>query len=66
MVMFAQPRFEVRYREKNEWQEISEIEIMDGLYKIYKRVTPAIKEMIQGKEVQTPDGLFRLKFSPES
>lgn len=64
--MFAQPRFEVRYREKNEWQEISEIEIMDGLYKIYKRVTPAIKEMIQGKEVQTPDGLFRLKFSPES
>ena len=64
--MFAQPRFEVRYREKNEWQEISEIEIMDRLYKIYKRVTPAIKEMIKGKEVQTPDGLFRLKFSPES
>ena len=39
---------------------------MDGLYKIYKRVTPAIKEMIKGKEVQTPDGLFRLKFSAES
>jgi hypothetical protein len=66
MVMFAQPRFEVRCHEKNEWQEISEIEIMDGLYKIYKRVTPPIKEMIKGKEVQTPDGLFRLKFSPES
>jgi len=64
--MFAQPRFEVRCHERNEWQEISEIEIMDGLYKIYKRVTPAIKEMIKGKEVQTPDGLFRLKFSPES
>ena len=64
--MFEQPRFEVRCHERNEWQEISEIEIMDGLYKIYKRVTPAIKEMIKGKEVQTPDGLFRLKFSPES
>lgn len=64
--MFAQPRFEVRCHERNEWLEISEIEIMDGLYKIYKRVTPAIKEMIKGKEVQTPDGLFRLKFSPES
>ncbi len=63
--MFTQPRFEVRCHERNEWQEISEIEIMDGLYKIYKRVTPAIKEMIKGKEVQTPDGLFRLKFSPE-
>jgi len=64
--MFAQPRFEVRCHEKNEWQEISEIEIMNELYKIYKRVTPVIKEMINGKEVRTPDGLFRLKFSPES
>ena len=63
--MFAQPRFEVRCHEKNEWQEISEIEIMDELYKIYKKVTPVIKDMINGKEVQTPDGLFRLKFSPE-
>jgi hypothetical protein len=66
MVMFAQPRFEVRCHENNEWHEISEIEIMDGLYKICKKVTPVIKEMIKGKEVQTPDGLFRLKFSPES
>ena len=64
--MLTQPRFEVRCHEKSEWQEISEIEIMDGLYKIYKRVTPVIKEMINGKEVQTPDGLYRLKFSPES
>ena len=64
--MFAQPRFEIRCHEKNEWQEISEIEIMDRLYKIYRRVTPVIKEMIKGKEVQTPDGLFRLKFRTES
>ena len=63
--MIAQPKFEVRCQEKNEWQEISEIEIMDRLYKIYKKVTPVIKEMINGKEVQTPDGHFRLKFSTE-
>lgn len=60
--MFSKPRYEVRCYGNHEWQEISEIEIMDGLYKIYKRVTPAIKEMIQGKEIKTPDGLFRLRF----
>jgi hypothetical protein len=35
---------------------------MDGLYKIYHRVTPAIKEMIHGKELRTPDGVYRLKW----
>ena len=63
--MFSEPRYEVRCNEKNEWQEISEIEIMNGLYKIYKRVTPVIKEMINGQEVQTPDGLYRLRFKAE-
>jgi len=35
--------------------------LMDDLYKIYKKVTPAIKEMILGKEVKTPYGRYRLK-----
>jgi hypothetical protein len=63
--MFTEPKYEVRCHEKKEWEEISEIEIMNELYKIYKRVTPAIKEMIRGKEVQTPDGLYRLRFKAE-
>ena len=63
--MFTEPKYEVRCHEKNEWEEISEIEIMNELYKIYKRVTPVIKEMIRGKEVQTPDGLYRLRFKAE-
>ena len=36
--------------------------MMDGLYKVYNKVTPAIKEMIQGKEIQTPGAVYRLKF----
>lgn len=59
--MFSMPRYEFRHHEGHEWKEISELEIMNDLYKIYKRVTPVIKEMISGKEVQTPDGLYRLK-----
>jgi hypothetical protein len=60
--MFSMPRYEVRYDEKGEWKEISELELMDGLYKNYHRVTPAIKEMILGKELRTPDAFYRLKW----
>ena len=54
--MRRMPRYEVRYNENEEWKEISELELMDGLYKLYHRVTPAIKEMLKGKELRTPDG----------
>jgi hypothetical protein len=60
--MNTMPRYEVRYNENDEWKEISELELMDGLYKLYKRVTPAIKEMLAGKELHTPDGVYRLKW----
>ena len=59
--MFRLPRYEVRYNETDDWKEISEIELMDGLYKLYDRVTPAIKEMLAGKEHRTPDAVYRLK-----
>lgn len=59
--MLAMPRYEVRYNENGEWKEISELELMDRLYKLYHRVTPAIKEMLAGKELRTPDAAYRLK-----
>jgi hypothetical protein len=59
--MFEMPQYEFRFHDDTDWREISEIQLMDGLYKIYQKVTPAIKEMIMGKEVETPDGVFRLK-----
>ena len=60
--MFTMPRYEVRHQENGEWKEISELEFIDGLYKLYHRVTPAIKEMIEGKELHTPDAVYRLKW----
>ena len=60
-MMFAMPLYEVKYHNWDKWEEISEIELMDGLYKIYKKVTPAIKEMIAGKEIVTPEAFYRLK-----
>ena len=61
MLKFAMPLYEVKYHEKDEWMEISELTLMDQLYKTYTKVTPAIKEMIMGKEVETPHGVYRLK-----
>jgi len=59
--MMAMPRYEVRYHGNEDWKEISELELMDGLYKLYHRVTPAIKEMLAGNEHRTPDAVYRLK-----
>ena len=59
--MFAMPMYEVKYHEKDEWVEISDLELMDQLYRTYKKATPLIKEMIMGKEVKTPHGIYRLK-----
>lgn len=60
--MSTMPRYEVRYDENGEWMEVSDIDFMDGLYKLYRRVSPAIKEMIHGKELRTPDAVYRLKW----
>jgi hypothetical protein len=60
--MFSMPRYEVRYSEIEEWKEISELEFMEELYRLYHRVTPAIKEMIEGKELRTPEAVYRLKW----
>ena len=59
--MYTLPLYEAKYNEKEDWVKISEIQLMDGLYRIYKKVTPAIKEMIEGKEIVTPEAVYRLK-----
>ena len=59
--MYALPLYEAKYNEKEEWKEISEVELMEGLYKVFEKVTPAIKEMIEGKEIDTPEAVYRLK-----
>ena len=59
--MYSLPLYEAKYNEKEEWKEISEVELMAGLYKVFNRVTPAIEEMIEGKEIDTPEAVYRLK-----
>ena len=60
-MMLAMPFYEVRHKDGEEWKQITDLELMDCLYKYYKKVTPAIKEMINGKEIITPGAIYRLK-----
>jgi len=60
-MMWAMPLYEVKYHEDDEWTEISDVELVDQLYRTYDRATPAIKEMLLGKVVKTPHGAYRLK-----
>ena len=59
---YALPRYEMRVDDNDTWQEISDIELMEELYKHYDRVTPIIKEMMSGKELQLANAVYRLKW----
>jgi hypothetical protein len=61
MLKFELPVYEAKNPHDDKWVEISEIHLMDQLYRTYHKVTPAIKEMIKGNEVETPHGTYRLK-----
>jgi len=59
--MFEMPQYEVRFLDTSQWEEISEINIMQKLSDTYDRVTPAIQQMIEGQRVMTPEAVYRLK-----
>ena len=58
--MFEMPQYEVRYHDKAEWENISEIEVMESLQEVFVLVSPSIQDMIQGKKVLTPDATYRI------
>lgn len=59
---YAMPLYEVKYNGNDVWEDISDIEVMEELYKHFDRVTPAIKEMINGREFRTSEAVYRLKW----
>jgi len=60
-MMFAMPQYQVRFHDETEWEEISEIDLMQRLHESYGLVTPAIQQMIEGEQLLTPDAAYRLK-----
>jgi hypothetical protein len=60
MTWYEMPLYYVKYHEKDDWVEISELKLMDQLYQSFNKVTPAIKEMLTGKEIKTEHGIYKL------
>ena len=60
-MMFEMPQYEVRDHNTSDWRDISEIDIMLRLHESFDRVTPAIQQMIEGKQVMTQYAIYRLK-----
>ena len=53
--------YEVKYHDKQDWEVISEIELLNSLQEILGQVIPAIQDMIWGKCILTPDAVYRIK-----
>jgi len=58
---FTVPRYEIKYYGTETWEDISELDLMQRLHDNYDRVTPVILRMLKGKQVQTPEAVYRLK-----
>ena len=55
------PKYEFRNVDGGRWEDISEKTIMETLVDIFDQVTPIIADILHGKEVITPYGIYRLK-----
>jgi hypothetical protein len=54
------PKFEVKKPDMDCWQCMSEVDALEVLQNNFERITPLIDEMLHGKEIETPYGIFRL------
>ena len=55
------PKYEVRNVDGERWEDVSEKNVMETLVDIFDQVTPIMTEILHGKEVITPFGIYRLK-----
>ena len=55
------PQYEVRNVNGDHWEDISEKNFMETMVDIFDRVSPVMAEILHGKEVITPCGIYRLK-----
>ena len=56
----ASSKFEVKKPDLDCWQCISEVDALEILQNNFERITPLIDDMLHGKEIETPYGIFRI------
>lgn len=55
------PKYEVRNVDGGRWEDISEKSFMEKLVDLFDQVTPIMTDILHGKEIITPYGIYRLK-----
>jgi len=60
-MLFSMPSYEVRYQDTQDWEKISETKALGKLHEAYGQIAPVLQKMIDGKQVQTPQAVFRIK-----
>jgi hypothetical protein len=55
------PKYEVRNVDGGRWKDVSEKNFMETLVDVFDLVTPILTDILHGKEVITPYGIYRLK-----
>ena len=49
-------QFEVKQLDTKIWRYVSEVAALQVLQRNFSRITPIIRQMLEGKEITTPDG----------
>ena len=53
--------YEARFHGKEQWEDISDIDLLQKLHATFNRVIPAIQQILEGGLLLTPDAVYRLK-----
>ena len=54
-------QFEVKQLDTKIWQYVSEVAALQVLQKNFSRISPIIRQMLEGKEITTPDGKVSIR-----
>ena len=55
--------YEFKYCNSENWQNVSETLVLKKLADVFDPLTPSLTKMLQGKEITTPEGSYRIKRS---
>ena len=58
---FKISKFEVRSKDTDNWQQVTEVTVLRILQKNFSQVSPSLAKLLQGKEISTPDGIVRIQ-----
>jgi hypothetical protein len=61
-LIFKLPQFEIKDLPENEWKKVSEREFLLKLVESFYPITPALRDMFQGKDLITRNCIYRIKF----